>query len=125
MLTRNRTDAEDLVQEAYGRLRENSNVKGWLFTILRNLWLNQRRRLRSGPQFLEGDGEIHTVEGIAGNLPDAHTTLEGQEDAMRVREAIGQLPSEFQEVLILREFEDLSCQKIAIARVMDHFPRSV
>jgi len=120
VLTRNRTDAEDLVQEtyvraieAYGRLRENSNVKGWLFTILRNLWLNQLRRVRSGPQFLEGDGEIHVVEGIAGNLPDAHSVLEGQEDARRVRAAIGQLPSEFQEVLILREFEDLSYQEIA------------
>ena len=38
VLTQNRTDAEDLVQETYvramGRLRNDSNVKGWLFTIL-------------------------------------------------------------------------------------------
>jgi RNA polymerase sigma-70 factor, ECF subfamily len=44
VLTQNRSDAEDLVQETYvrairamGRLRDDSNVKGWLFTILRNI----------------------------------------------------------------------------------------
>ena len=47
VLTRNRSEAEDLVQETYvraigamGRLRTGSNVKSWLFTILRNIWFN-------------------------------------------------------------------------------------
>jgi RNA polymerase sigma-70 factor (ECF subfamily) len=120
VLTRNRTDAEDLVQEtyvraieAYGRLRENSNVKGWLFTILRNQWLNQLRRRRTGPQFLDCDGEIPIVDGLPGNLPDAQSLLEGQEDVSRVRGAIDKLPPEFQEVLVLREFEELSYQEIS------------
>ena len=49
-LTRNSFEAEDLVQETYvrameamGRLRQDSNIKAWLFTILRNIWLNQVR----------------------------------------------------------------------------------
>jgi len=120
VLTRNRTDAEDLVQEtyvraieAYGRLRENSNVKGWLFTILRNQWLNQLRRRRTGPQFLETDGESPLIEGLPGNLPDAQEVIEGLEEVERVRMAIDKLPSEFQEVLILREFEELSYQEIS------------
>ncbi len=53
MLSRNRNDAEDLVQETYvraipamARLRGRSNLKSWLFTILRNLWLNQLRQRR-------------------------------------------------------------------------------
>src|SRR5580698_8064051 len=44
VLTRNRHEAEDLVQETYlraigamGRLHTDSNVKSWLFTILRNI----------------------------------------------------------------------------------------
>jgi RNA polymerase sigma-70 factor, ECF subfamily len=48
ILTRNPAEAADLVQETYvraipamGRLRADSNTKGWLFTILRNIWLNQ------------------------------------------------------------------------------------
>ena len=52
-LSRNRVDAEDLVQETYvraipafRRLRKESNVKSWMFTILRNIWLNQLRQPR-------------------------------------------------------------------------------
>ena len=44
MLTRDRTEAEDLVQETYlravrafGRLMPDSNLKGWLFAIMRNV----------------------------------------------------------------------------------------
>ena len=55
MLTRNSVEAEDLVQETYvralkaqHRLREDSNIKGWFFTILRNIWLNQMRKGKSG-----------------------------------------------------------------------------
>lgn len=120
VLTRQRTEAEDLVQEtyvraiqAYSRLRKNSNVKGWLFTILRNQWLNELRRRRTGPELVEVDGDNQVADGLHGNLPDAQTVLEGQEDAIRVRTAIGKLPLEFQEVLILREFEELSYQEIA------------
>lgn len=119
-LTRHRAEAEDLVQEtyvraieAYSRLREDSNIKAWLFTILRNQWLNELRRRRRGPQFVEGDGEAYIIDGLRGNFPDAQTELEGEEDAIRVRTAIGKLPPEFQEVLILREFEELSYLEIA------------
>ena len=55
-LTRNQTEAEDLVQETYlravrafGRLMPDSNLKSWLFAIMRNAWLNQLRHDRSGP----------------------------------------------------------------------------
>ena len=60
VLTRNHADAADLVQETYvralpamERLRAGSNTKGWLFTILRNVWLNQLRKWRNGPQMVE------------------------------------------------------------------------
>src|SRR5829696_4761850 len=64
MLTRSRTEAEDLVQETYlravrafGQLMPDSNLKGWLFTIMRNAWFNQLRHTRSGPRFVELDAE--------------------------------------------------------------------
>src|ERR687885_484440 len=63
-LTRDRTEAEDLVQETYlravrafGRLLPDSNLKGWMFAIMRNAWLNQLRHARSGPRFVELAGE--------------------------------------------------------------------
>src|SRR5260370_23460675 len=56
-ITRNPTEAEDLVQETYvrairamGSLGAGSNHKSWLFTILRNLRINQLRRQRPAPR---------------------------------------------------------------------------
>jgi RNA polymerase sigma-70 factor (ECF subfamily) len=60
VLSHNHADAEDLVQKTYGRAiraldssRPDSNLKAWLFTILRNIWLNQLRKLKLGPLSLE------------------------------------------------------------------------
>jgi RNA polymerase sigma factor (sigma-70 family) len=54
VLNRNRTEAEDLVQETYiraldamGRLRENSNTNGWLFRNFAKSLLNALRRRRT------------------------------------------------------------------------------
>jgi len=120
MLTRNRAESEDLVQETYvralqarERLREDSNVKGWLFTILRNLWLNQLRKRKNGPALVEIDGEDGGADHLPGSFRDSHELLVGKEDAERVQVAIGELSVEFREVIVLREFEELSYQQIA------------
>jgi RNA polymerase sigma-70 factor, ECF subfamily len=121
VLTRSKVEAEDLVQETYvrameafTRLRGDSNVRGWLFTILRNLWLNELRKRRTLPQLVEVDSDSYLADGLVGNMRDAHEILESEEDANRVRAAIGKLPSEFQEILVLREFEELSYREIAM-----------
>ena len=74
-LTRNQTEAEDLVQETYlravrafGRLLPDSNLKGWMFAIMRNTWLNQIRHLRSGPHFVELDAEEEDHSEWLGHL---------------------------------------------------------
>jgi RNA polymerase sigma-70 factor, ECF subfamily len=120
VLARNRTDAEDLVQETYvraldaaGRLHENSNIKGWLFTILRNLWLNELRKRRSAPHIVEIDGEENAADGLVGNSKNSHEIFVSGEDTERVRAAISKLPMEFREIILLREFEELSYQEIA------------
>jgi RNA polymerase sigma-70 factor (ECF subfamily) len=120
VLTGGRTEAQDLVQETYiramqafHRLRENSNLKGWLFTILRNLWFNELRRRRNMPQLVEVDSDNHLIDALPGSERDAQAILESEEEVKRVRAAIDQLPWEFREVLILREFEELSYQEIA------------
>jgi RNA polymerase sigma-70 factor, ECF subfamily len=73
MLTRDRAEAEDLVQETYLRalegrhgLRDNSNIKGWFFTILRNLWLNQVRKRKSEPKLVEVDSEDDGADHLLG-----------------------------------------------------------
>lgn len=120
MLTRNSVEAEDLVQETYvraleaqHRLREDSNIKGWFFTILRNLWLNQMRKRKSRPTLVDVDGEDGGADLLPGHTRNSQEILIHQEDAARVQVAIGKLSTEFREVILLREFEELSYREIA------------
>jgi RNA polymerase sigma-70 factor, ECF subfamily len=119
-LTRNRCEAEDLVQETYVRalgaicrLRPDSNMKSWLFTILRNLWLNQWRRRSSGPQFVDADGSRDGTNGIAASSKNPYESYVSNEESDQVRDAIQQLPEEFREVILLREYEELSYHEIS------------
>jgi RNA polymerase sigma-70 factor, ECF subfamily len=120
ILTRNHAEAEDLVQETYIRamqamqkLRADSNIKGWLFTILKNIWFNQLRKRRSGPQMVEieaGDGVANDIVEPSKNCHDLYVR---KLEAEQVRAAIHQLPVEFREIILLREYEDLSYRQIA------------
>jgi RNA polymerase sigma-70 factor, ECF subfamily len=120
VLTRNHAEAEDLVQETYvralpamGRLRTDSNTKGWLFTILRNVWLNQLRKWRNGPQMIEMEGDDGVANSIVEPSKDSHDLYVSKLEAEQVRAAIKELPADFREVILLREYEDLSYQEIA------------
>jgi RNA polymerase sigma-70 factor (ECF subfamily) len=71
-LTRNKAEAEDLVQEAYlramrafDRLRPDSNVKSWLFTILRNVHLKQIRHGQSGPLIVDMEDQFSDLPDTA------------------------------------------------------------
>jgi RNA polymerase sigma-70 factor (ECF subfamily) len=120
VLTRNPAEAADLVQETYLRalkakesLGPGSNVKSWLLTILRNIWLNQLRQKRSAPQIVE----LEAHEDIAGmaieTSKDPHAQYVSKMEQEKVRNAIQQLPVEFREIIVLREYEELSYQEIA------------
>jgi RNA polymerase sigma-70 factor, ECF subfamily len=120
VLTRHSAEAEDLVHETYvraiqvmGRLRAGYNTKGWLFTILRNTWLNQLREWRNAPQLVEtadGDGVANSIVEPSKHSYDHHVS---KMEAEHVRAAIQELPVEFREIILLREYEDFSYQEIA------------
>ncbi|WP_169746968.1 sigma-70 family RNA polymerase sigma factor [Edaphobacter aggregans] len=116
VLTRNPADAEDLVQETYvrampamGKLRQDSNIKNWLFTILRNIRLNQLRKLRNGPQ-LFADG---VADSIVEPSKNSHDLYVNKLESERVRAAIQELPVQLREIILLREYEGLSYHEIA------------
>jgi RNA polymerase sigma-70 factor, ECF subfamily len=120
VLTRNHAEAEDLVQETYvraipamGRLRAGSNTKGWLFTILRNIWLNQLRKWRNGPQLIEMEFGEGVADSIVEPSKDSYDLYVRKLEAEQVRAAIQELPIDFREIILLREYEDLSYQEIA------------
>jgi RNA polymerase sigma-70 factor, ECF subfamily len=120
VLSRNRTQAEDLVQEtclralrAMDRLRPDSNIKSWLFTILRNVWLNQLRQSRAALEVADIDpGESGTHQAVD-TAKDPYAAYVSNIEREQVRNAIQQLPLEFREVILLREYEDLSYEEIA------------
>jgi RNA polymerase sigma-70 factor, ECF subfamily len=120
VLARNPTEAADLVQETYVRalkakdsLRHGSNVKSWMFTILRNIWLNHLRHERSAPQIVELEAHQGTQDTAIKTSKDPHAQYIRKLEQKEVRNAIDQLPAQFREIIILREYEELSYQEIA------------
>jgi RNA polymerase sigma-70 factor, ECF subfamily len=120
VMTRNRAEAEELVQETYmravtaaRRLRPDSNIKSWLFTILRNVWLNQLRKRRSDPQIVEIDGAEWGANSVIDTSKDSLDLYIGKVEAEQMQAAIQNLPIESREVILLREYEYLSYAEIA------------
>ena len=115
-LTRDRVEAEDLVQETYlravgapNRPDSEGNLKAWLFVIMRNAWLNQLRHKNSGPRFV--DLEIdETPNGEVYENP--HVVYLRKLEREQVREAIESLPHAYREIVILRDIEGFTYHEI-------------
>jgi RNA polymerase sigma-70 factor, ECF subfamily len=121
VLTRNQGEAEDLVQETYlragqafSRLVPNSNLKSWLFAIMRNAWLNQLRHARSGPRFVELDGEEESRVAWLDRLEnDPYVAYVRKREREEIQAAIESLPRMAREMIVLRDIEGFSYQQIA------------
>ena len=129
-LTHNRADAEDLVQETYlramsafERLRPNSNLKSWLFAIMRNVYLNQIRDSHSQLR-VDIDEPVHgRWEFEDKTAKDPLSLYVAKAKQAEIRKAIEKLPDAYREVIVLREFEELSYEQIA--QVLDCPPGTV
>jgi RNA polymerase sigma-70 factor (ECF subfamily) len=112
-LSRDRRTAEDLVQETYARAlaaarkaAPDENLRGWLFTILGNVWKNERKRKR--PE------AVADLERLAwSRLEDPETALDRRELRERLRGALDGLPDAFREVVVLRCVFGFSYQEVA------------
>jgi RNA polymerase sigma-70 factor, ECF subfamily len=120
VLSRNPALAADLVQDTYvralrakGSLRPDSNLKSWLFKILRNVWLNYLRHERSAPKIAEFDSDENLADVCVATCENPHDLYVTQLQREQVRSAIQKLPIEFREIIILREYEELSYNEIA------------
>ncbi|MCS7229918.1 MAG: sigma-70 family RNA polymerase sigma factor [Candidatus Kryptonium sp.] len=112
----NEEDAKDLVQETcykalknMNSLDENSNVKAWLFTIMRNLWINQRKRSQISPVQLD-----ETIEDVCDewNINPEELLINNEVRQILMR-ALNELPDAYREILVLRYFEDFSYNEIS------------
>ena len=115
-LTRDQQDAEDVVQEAFLRaLRHFDSFKGgdarpWLLAIVRNTYYTWRKHNRMPEEELLLEEDKHPA---AGDGSDPEMLLLRETDRQLIQSALRRLPREFLEVIVLREFEELSYKQIA------------
>src|SRR5215510_9421123 len=120
-LTRDKSEAEDLVQETYLRavrganqLGPDSNLRSWLFVIMRNAWLNQLRHKKNGPSFVQIDPDEPGVVGTTSeSRSNPHIVYLRKIDRQQVRQAIEKLPGPYREIVVLRDLEGFSYHEIA------------
>jgi RNA polymerase sigma-70 factor (ECF subfamily) len=119
-LTRNRSDAEDLVQDTYvkafrfaDRFERGTNLKAWLYTILHNTWRNRRRDASRDTVEVDSERvEQAAADGpAAGDTPE-HILLRATLDA-DLQAALDELPDAFREAVWLRDVEEFSYAEIA------------
>src|SRR2546423_1120933 len=117
-LTRNREEAEDLVQETYTKalkgfssFQAGTNFRAWMYRILRNTFLTSRTGLKA-TMTLSLDSEEDGAE-LAVECDTPETILIEHSNRQRLQSAIDELPVHFREILLLCEVEEMSYQEIA------------
>ena len=80
---------------------------------MRNIWLNQLRHERAGPKIAELDSDENLADVSVATTEDPLDLYLRKRQRERVRAAIQQLSVEFREIIILREYEELSYSEIA------------
>lgn len=123
-LSRNPSDAEDLVQEAVlralrfrDRFETGTNIRAWLFTILTNAFYNRTRKTKNSRK-LEGETEAGehydrflSASSMSGR--DAEDLLIDRLSSDQLRSAVDDLPEEFRTVVVLSDVYEFSYKEIA------------
>ena len=123
-LTSNREMAEDLFQEVWMRVlvrgaqfNGQARVDTWLFTIARNLVIDQRRKktMSSLDELFEGKSEDDRPMSfeLAADEPTPFDRFSNLEDRERIAGALMELDTLYREVLVLRFHEELSLEEIS------------
>ncbi|MEO0811517.1 MAG: sigma-70 family RNA polymerase sigma factor, partial [Myxococcota bacterium] len=118
MLTRNEQAAEDALQETFlaavrgfERFRGDASVRTWLFTIARRVVYKSHRRRAGEPTTHEPLSVLGSEAGWGEPTPEDWVAHREQRDVLQ--RALSRLRAEDQEVLTLRDLEDLSVREVA------------
>lgn len=124
-----RTFAQDLVQETFLRIlksaqryRPEAKFKTFMFTVARNLWIDQHRSRKSAPRMISADLPIGEKDGnggttigdsVASGDRSAPKRTEDLEAAAMVRDALEHLPEGQRDVWLLSVEQDLKQREIS------------
>jgi RNA polymerase sigma-70 factor, ECF subfamily len=126
-MTRNPSDAEDLVQETYlkayrafGTFQEGTNLKAWLYKILTNTFINSYRSKKRRPEQTELDDvedlylyrRMGGLEAVAAGRSAEEEVLDHFTES-DVKEAVESLPDQFRMAVLLADVEGFSYKDIA------------
>lgn len=121
-MCRNPDDAAELAQETYLRAYRSwhlftpgTNCKAWLFTILHNAFRNRFRAQQRRPREVEFDEE-HYDGGETERAPsDPAELLNARLLDGEIEQALGELPDEFKQAIVLVDMEELTYEEAAAA----------
>jgi RNA polymerase sigma-70 factor (ECF subfamily) len=124
-LTRNPTEAEDLVQDAFVKamrarqqFQAGTNLKAWLFRILTNTFINKYRRGGLERSVLDGPDADPLADGWVSastmrQLRDPEALALMPIVQGEIRRALDALPAEFRLAVVLCDVEEFSYEEIA------------
>jgi len=121
-LTRERADAEDLVQETYlqavthyGQFSPGTNLKGWLTRILYNLFINRYHRDKRIVSLDRADAEtgVSWVESLEGSGGEPEAEILKAELQNKIKEALDSLSEEFRTPIVLVDIGGFSYAEAA------------
>lgn len=120
-------DAADLAQDAFLKayraihaFKGQSSFSTWLFRIVTNTCLDERRRLGRRPSVFSLDRPLETNDGelaltLPDNSPDPLAVVVQSELQAEIQKLLNMLPADQKMVLILRDLEGYSYEEIAAA----------
>ncbi len=124
-LTRNAEDAEDLIQETYfkaykhyDKFEDGTNLKAWLFRIMKNTFINGYRKKRSQPAqsaFSDIEGSFETLAETEGGQRIKNPEQEFLDQVMDedVQQALDGLREDYRMVILLVDIEGFSYKEAA------------
>ena len=125
-LTEDPEEARDLTQETFlsalkaiKNFRGDADLKTWLYRIAVNESRNRfrwwKRRNRSLTISLDAENSFGNTPDYADSAENPETATLRREREYALRQALSELPTNFREVLVLRDIEGLSYEEVAVA----------